>query len=361
MWNIVCNKQHHQQGLRFFHFYTTTALCHNEYKIKSASTIRRSSSRITKTKPTTTSATLATVAIYKRLPVCIATHSSYEKVSSLLKRRLSIIEEKRTPTRPQTEKMIVIPSKMFPQTLKTSKVFSFDRIAYHNVTIRKISTEKPSILLKEIDPDVVEYIEECILTSGMMSDDNNNSDIDDIIHGIWKALKPVYGVNMKITHVQSFGVDGIIDLARAVQKEILKSQKSNQIIKSIKVRFHIPHHKTEYIVDWILGQSILDVATNNIDLLGEYMEGTCGGNMSCCTCHIYIYDPIIHEKFLSLVDESEQDMLDLAYNPLDNISRLGCQVVLSIELYQFCLRQDGPITITIPPGVNNVWQVNTWF
>jgi hypothetical protein len=23
-------------------------------------------------------------------------------------------------------------------------------------------------------------------------------------------------------------------------------------------------------------------------LLGEYMEGTCGGSMSCCTCHVYL-------------------------------------------------------------------------
>jgi 2Fe-2S ferredoxin len=80
------------------------------------------------------------------------------------------------------------------------------------------------------------------------------------------------------------------------------------------------------------------------ELLGEYLECACGGNMSCSTCHI-----ILDEESYSKLDppcRAELDMLDLAFGTTDT-SRLGCNIIMSKEL-------DG-MTITIPSGVNNMW------
>ena len=80
------------------------------------------------------------------------------------------------------------------------------------------------------------------------------------------------------------------------------------------------------------------------ELLGEYLECACGGNMSCSTCHV-----ILDERSYSKIDppcEAELDMLDLAFEPTET-SRLGCQIIMCKEL-------DG-MTVTIPRGVNNMW------
>lgn len=85
-----------------------------------------------------------------------------------------------------------------------------------------------------------------------------------------------------------------------------------------------------------IGDSILATAhENDIDL-----EGACGGELACSTCHI-ILDEETYEKVLKLSpkDEEEEDMLDLAWG-LTDTSRLGCQIKLCKEL-------DG-IEVTIP-------------
>ena len=84
------------------------------------------------------------------------------------------------------------------------------------------------------------------------------------------------------------------------------------------------------------------------------MEGTCGGQMSCCTCHVYL-DEATFALFGGTPSEAEQDMLDLAYEPREHQSRLACQVVLKNE--HFKTESDPkPITVTIPAGVNDVWK-----
>ncbi len=80
------------------------------------------------------------------------------------------------------------------------------------------------------------------------------------------------------------------------------------------------------------------------ELLSEYLECACGGNMSCATCHI-ILDKLSYSK-LDPPCEAECDMLDLAFEPTET-SRLGCQVQMRKDL-------DG-MTVTIPAGVNNFW------
>ena len=73
------------------------------------------------------------------------------------------------------------------------------------------------------------------------------------------------------------------------------------------------------------GLTLMEVARDND--LG--IEGTCGGSISCCTCHV-----IIDQEWFSIVgspNPDEEDMLDLA-DGLKPTSRLGCQIEVTDKL-----------------------------
>lgn len=73
-----------------------------------------------------------------------------------------------------------------------------------------------------------------------------------------------------------------------------------------------------------IGKHLLDVAhDNDIEL-----EGACGGELACATCHL-IFPEEIYDTLPEKEDE-EDDMLDLAFE-LTDTSRLGCQI---------CVRED---------------------
>lgn len=181
---------------------------------------------------------------------------------------------------------------------------------------------------------------------------------------ILDALKSAYGSKIKISHLKSFGIGGI----RALESSIKEQRERTEKLKSIQndgissemlaqkrnVHFQIPHHRTEFTLNWGYQESILDITKSKegIDLLGEYMEGTCSGRMSCCTCHIYLDQKTYN--LLQPPDEAELDMLDLAHDPKEN-SRLGCQVKLNNDLLNN-MDDDHSIIVTIPSGVNNVWK-----
>jgi 2Fe-2S ferredoxin len=82
---------------------------------------------------------------------------------------------------------------------------------------------------------------------------------------------------------------------------------------------------TEKSIEAENGLSLMEVARDND--LG--IEGTCGGSISCCTCHV-----VIDNDWFSTVggpNPDEEDMLDLAVG-LQPTSRLGCQIEVSDEL-----------------------------
>lgn len=88
------------------------------------------------------------------------------------------------------------------------------------------------------------------------------------------------------------------------------------------------------------GQTILEVAhDNDIDI-----EGACGGECACSTCHI-ILDSDAFEG-MEEPDEDEVDMLDLAAHVTDT-SRLGCQVKLLKD-------RDTGLRIMLPAGSTNL-------
>ncbi len=73
------------------------------------------------------------------------------------------------------------------------------------------------------------------------------------------------------------------------------------------------------------GITLMEVGRDNN--LG--IEGTCGGSLSCATCHI-IVDKEWFEK-VGEPSEDEEDMLDLAFG-LEPTSRLGCQIRMDKSL-----------------------------
>ena len=81
------------------------------------------------------------------------------------------------------------------------------------------------------------------------------------------------------------------------------------------------------------GLTLMEVARDND--LG--IEGTCGGSISCCTCHVII-DAEWYKK-VGPPNPDEEDMLDLAVD-LQPTSRLGCQIEVNENL-------DG-LVVTIP-------------
>ena len=67
------------------------------------------------------------------------------------------------------------------------------------------------------------------------------------------------------------------------------------------------------------------------------IDADCGGSMACATCHVYVEEKWLDK--LPKAEDSEVDMIDMAYEPKKN-SRLSCQIIVTDEL-------DG-LTVTTP-------------
>ena len=59
------------------------------------------------------------------------------------------------------------------------------------------------------------------------------------------------------------------------------------------------------------------------------IDADCGGGMACATCHVYVKEEWLNK--LPKVEDAEQDMIDMAFEPKKN-SRLSCQLIVSDEL-----------------------------
>lgn len=68
---------------------------------------------------------------------------------------------------------------------------------------------------------------------------------------------------------------------------------------------------TEKEVQAPIGKHLLDVAHEN----SVELEGACGGELACSTCHL-IFEQEIYDKLPEKLDD-EDDMLDLAFEVTD--------------------------------------------
>ena len=59
------------------------------------------------------------------------------------------------------------------------------------------------------------------------------------------------------------------------------------------------------------------------------IDADCGGSMACATCHVYVKEEWLNK--LEKIEDAEQDMLDMAFEPKKN-SRLSCQLIVKEEL-----------------------------
>ena len=74
------------------------------------------------------------------------------------------------------------------------------------------------------------------------------------------------------------------------------------------------------------GLSVMEGAIqNNINGI----DADCGGSMACATCHVYVQEKWLNK--LSKIEDAEQDMLDMAFEPKKN-SRLSCQIQISDDI-----------------------------
>ncbi len=92
------------------------------------------------------------------------------------------------------------------------------------------------------------------------------------------------------------------------------------------VKFRFVKHTGDLIkeVEAPIGTSLLDTAHR----FGIDIEGACGGQCACATCHV-ILPSTLYNKFPPANDD-ENDMLDLAAD-VESTSRLGCQVRVTVD------------------------------
>jgi ferredoxin len=162
--------------------------------------------------------------------------------------------------------------------------------------------------------------------------------------------------------LQSLGKDIILALAETVQQEQLKKQRKRKYSvehsQSILIKMVVSNDRALEL-RWRVGDSLLDLVKKNEESVKNIqdnrtliMEGACGGNMSCSTCHVYISQPAF-QNFLEDPSEEERDMIDLAFEPRAT-SRLGCQIRLTPAVAG-SLTSGQQLEFEIPFGVNNLW------
>ena len=217
----------------------------------------------------------------------------------------------------------ILRCKIVPRYRQFQFLGSADRIKFQN---RSLSFDK-----KNGDSSSDKY-----LTSLGYSNTN-------VQEGMKDALKGVFGNKITVDNLKSLGAPGLEALAKSVQKE-LDLQDPNAFVGTVHVE--VPHHGFNFDIHLREGENLMDSVTTGEgkDILGEYLECVCSGNMACSTCHV-----ILDEDTYSKLDtpcEAELDMLDLAFEPTGT-SRLGCQIKMSKNI-------DG-MTITMPSGVNNMF------
>lgn len=155
---------------------------------------------------------------------------------------------------------------------------------------------------------------------------------------------------------ESFSGTDLLALSRSIQQQQnTRKRKARQRPKK-EVIFQLPNNESYTTLTWRFGESLLDLAktVDGQQGLGDsnHMEGPCGGQMNCSTCHVYL--DITTFDALPAPLEEELDMIDLAFEPRET-SRLGCQVKLDSALMEQ-LGDGHQVVVILPAEVNNEWE-----
>ncbi|WFE74045.1 2Fe-2S iron-sulfur cluster-binding protein [Roseinatronobacter sp. S2] len=84
---------------------------------------------------------------------------------------------------------------------------------------------------------------------------------------------------------------------------------------------YVEFNGTEHVVDVAPGLTVMEGARDN-GIPG--IEADCGGACACSTCHVYVAPEWVEQ--LPAKDPMEEDMLDFAFQPDPQRSRLTCQL-----------------------------------
>ena len=90
---------------------------------------------------------------------------------------------------------------------------------------------------------------------------------------------------------------------------------------------YIEHDGTEHVVEVANGLTVMEGARDN-NIPG--IEADCGGACACSTCHVYVHPDWVAK--LPEKEDMEADMLDFAFEPDPDRSRLTCQLKVSDAL-----------------------------
>ena len=90
---------------------------------------------------------------------------------------------------------------------------------------------------------------------------------------------------------------------------------------------YVEFNGTQHVVDVANGLTVMEGARDN-NIPG--IEADCGGACACSTCHVYVDQAWVDK--LPAKDDMEEDMLDFAFQPDAQRSRLTCQLKVSDAL-----------------------------
>ena len=89
---------------------------------------------------------------------------------------------------------------------------------------------------------------------------------------------------------------------------------------------YIEHNGKSHTLDVENGLTVMEGAVQN-NIPG--IDADCGGSCACATCHVYVDEKWF--KKLPNLEDTEKDMLDVAFKP-NSFSRLSCQIIVSDDL-----------------------------
>ena len=92
-----------------------------------------------------------------------------------------------------------------------------------------------------------------------------------------------------------------------------------------KITF-IEHDQTEHVAEFKAGSSVMQIAVDN---LIPGIDGDCGGECACGTCHVIVSDDWFRKT--GTPGGEEEQMLSMTPER-ESTSRLGCQVVITDEM-----------------------------